>query len=62
MGWRPKNPYCGAPIPLYYEYEVFNGIDFNSKDIHSMPIYLGPRIPNSLFVHKYFSKKDLKSN
>lgn len=23
MGWRPKNPYSGAPIPLYYDYEVF---------------------------------------
>jgi hypothetical protein len=23
MGWRPKNPYSGSPIPLYYDYEVF---------------------------------------
>jgi hypothetical protein len=23
MGWRPKNEYSGAPIPLFYEFEEF---------------------------------------
>lgn len=62
MGWRPKNPYSGAPIPLYYEYESFavnrggQDKDFKPKE----PIYLGPRVQNSLQIHKLFAKRELR--
>jgi len=51
MGWRPRNPYSGAPIPLYYDYEQFYDDASGEKSLHSskkIEIYLGPRIPNSL--------------
>ena len=49
FGWRPANPYSGAPIPLYYDFAHYDDdIDYYTKDIHKVPVYLGPRIPNSL--------------
>lgn len=34
LGWRPANPYSGAPIPLYYEFEELadENVDLESKD------------------------------
>jgi hypothetical protein len=46
LGWRPKKEFSGAPIPLYYNFEEF------SVEKEGEPIYLGPRIPNSIEVHK----------
>lgn len=60
MGWRPKNPYSGAPIPLFYEYECFSDIAWDSTDPKQIPIYLGPRVPTSLQLHKAYAKKELE--
>lgn len=59
-GWRPKTTAVifGAPIPLHYNF-----------DHHEMPVdpatqkpyealYLGPRIPTSLQVHKSFANRN----
>lgn len=58
MGWRPKNPYSGAPIPLYYDYENFSVIDYEETDPKRVPLYLGPRVHNSLQLHTLFAKKE----
>lgn len=63
LGWRPANPYSGAPIPLYYEFEELadENVNLYSKDPTHVPIYLGPRIPNSLQVHRQYSKRELEN-
>ena len=57
-GWRPqRDPVSGAPIPLNYNYEPFV-IPSNPVTLKPyIPLYLGPRIYNSLDVHKNFAAK-----
>lgn len=59
FGWKPKGQTSGAPIPLNYNFEPFvipKNPETNQK---YKPIYLGPRIPNSLLVHKAFANKTI---
>lgn len=59
FGWRPANPYSGAPIPLYYDFANYDeDIDYFSKDPVKVPIFLGPRIPNSLQMHRLWSRQE----
>ena len=57
LGWKPKSQYSGAPIPLFYDFEEFkvslDGLGPRAR----VPIYLGPRIHNSLLVHRAFARK-----
>jgi hypothetical protein len=46
LGWRPKQNVSGAPIPLYYDFEEFK-VEHDGE-----PIYYGPRIHNSIEVHR----------
>lgn len=55
MGWKPRNPFSGAPIPLYYDFTNYK-LSTDGKSKHEL-IYYGPRIPNSINVHKLFSSK-----
>ena len=57
-GWRPqRETISGAPIPLNYEYEPFV-IPNNPETLKPyVPLYLGPRLFNSLEVHKSFASK-----
>lgn len=60
LGWRPVNPYSGAPIPLYYAYGNYDAhINYNTLDPTKVPRFLGPRIPNSLQMHRLWAKKEL---
>jgi hypothetical protein len=60
LGWRPANPYSGAPIPLYYAYGNYDAhIDYACMDPAKAPRFLGPRIPNSLQMHRLWAKKEL---
>ena len=55
FGWKPKETILGAPIPLYYDYETFEvPININTKE-EFLVNYLGPRIGNSLDMHKAFA-------
>ena len=55
FGWKPKETILGAPIPLYYDYETFDiPINVNTKE-EFLVNYLGPRISNSIDMHKAFS-------
>jgi hypothetical protein len=51
FGWRPKKEFSGAPIPLYYDYEEFE------VEKEGELIYYGPRIHNSIEVHRQFANK-----
>ena len=59
FGWRPANPYSGAPIPLFYDFACYDeDINYYSKDPFKVPIYLGPRISNSLQMHRLWSRQE----
>jgi len=60
LGWKPKNPYSGAPIPLYYDYEEFEGVTAAEKDKNQILLYLGLRPINSVHVHKEYSRQKLE--
>lgn len=62
LGWRPAKPHSGAPIPLYYDFASYDDdIDYESKDPFEVPIYLGPRIANSLLMHRLWCRQEYGS-
>ena len=55
FGWKPKETILGAPIPLYYDYETFEvPVSMVTKE-EFLVNYLGPRIGNSIDMHKAFA-------
>lgn len=62
FGWKPKDPICGAPIPLYYDYEPLDIPINHITNEEYEPIYLGARPKHSLDVHKLYANKDLNDN
>lgn len=59
--WKPKENIIGAPIPLYFDYETFD-FPFNplTKEEYE-PLYYGPRIKDSLEMHKKFANQTPES-
>lgn len=58
-GWRPKEKeISGAPIPLYYDFDQFK-IPIDPETFKPfVPLYFGPRIFNSLELHKKYAAKE----
>jgi hypothetical protein len=58
-GWKPKKEeISGAPIPLYYDYDQFK-IPIDPQTLKPfVPLYFGPRIFNSLKLHKQYAAKE----
>lgn len=54
MGWKPTYRNEGAPIPLYYEFNQYQHVDYDSQ---GELLYLGPRLANSVKVHQAYSKR-----
>jgi hypothetical protein len=54
MGWKPKGPISGAPIPLFYEFDQYTHMN---PDPTSVLLYLGPRLKNSSILHKQYARK-----
>ena len=53
--WKPKETVLGAPIPLFYDYETFE-VPVNTITKEEFLVnYLGPRLGNSIEMHKAFS-------
>jgi len=65
FGWRPQtaqNVIATAPIPLYYNYGNLT-IPANPQTGQApAPIYLGPRIPTTLQVHKLFANREIATS
>ncbi len=62
LGWKPITDVTGAPIPLYYDYEIF---DLPVKTLTGDPyevLYLGPRYKHSIAMHKAFANRLLPDN
>lgn len=56
FGWKPKQEaFPVAPIPLHYSYGDCD--DLVNSLTGSRLIYLGPRIPTSLQVHKLYANQ-----
>jgi hypothetical protein len=57
FGWKPKETIIGAPIPLYYDYETFDvPVNPATKEEYFVN-YMGPRISNTLEMHKAFANQ-----
>ena len=58
FGWKPEEEsIAGAPIPLNYNFGHCNiPVNIFTNQIPD-PLYLGPRIPTSLQVHKMFGNR-----
>jgi len=57
FGWWPDiEPINGAPIPLYYDYEVFEEPELDKFNIGPRVVYYGFRPINTHHLHWAFSK------
>ena len=57
FGWRPDTqPVSGAPIPLYYEYEMFEEPEELLSGLMKV-IFYGKRYPDTHKLHRAFSDK-----
>jgi hypothetical protein len=62
LGWKPVTDVSGAPIPLYYDFEVFD-LPVNPLNGEELPIiYLGYRYRHSIAMHKAFANRILPNN
>jgi hypothetical protein len=56
FGWQPEDEPCqGAPIPLFYDYEVFDEPEEDPLLPGPMVIFYGFRPANTHVVHKQFA-------
>ena len=64
LGWKPdKDRISGAPIPLHYEFcSQEHSFTDPITGLLVPPLYLGPRIPNSLTMHKWYANKEFATS
>jgi hypothetical protein len=64
LGWRPENDrISGAPIPLHYEFQSQEHSYTDPLTGQNVPpLYLGPRIPNSLTMHRWYANKEFATS
>jgi len=62
LGWKPITDVTGAPIPLYYDYEIFDlPVNPLTGELYEQ-VYMGPRYRHSIAIHKAFANRLLPNN